>query len=165
MSEFPVEIEGVVSAVSQRANRYGVKIGDTWYGGFGSCPVERGSSVVVTFYQKDGWRNIRAIRLIDDESDLTPAEVEELQAKVRQRNFEIATESVEDAKRLLASSGVRSAVTAANVVRLAERLMERRILHLSRVLEDFLRRRRIERTRAARARLTEDDVLRAEREE
>jgi hypothetical protein len=61
MSNLVTEIEGIVSAVRQRANNYGVKIGDDWFADFGQCPVNEGDRVAVSFYEKDGWKNIKGI--------------------------------------------------------------------------------------------------------
>jgi hypothetical protein len=140
------QIEGMVSAVSQRADRYGVKIGEDWYGGFGTCPVSRGDRVQLSFLEKGEWRNIASIEplVVQPQTELSEAEIAELQGKIRQRNYTIAEESIEDAKRLLGNCGVRNAVTPQNVVRLAERLAERRILHASRTVEDYARKKRLE---------------------
>lgn len=151
MSNLVTEIEGIVSAVSQREDRYGVKIGEDWFGGFGTCPVKKGDSVVVSFWERDGWKNIKGIRLLDPEEESVPRdeELQELHQKIRQRNYEIAEQSIEDAKRLLAASGLRSAVTPQNVVHFAERLTERRIVHATKVIEEYLRRKRLEKKKAA----------------
>jgi hypothetical protein len=132
--------------VSQRTQNYSVKIGEDWYGGFGPCPVSRGQRVVVSFYEKDGWNNIGSIRslMVQAEPELSESEIGDLQELIRQRNYEIAEQSIEDAKRLLANSGLRNAVTAQNVVTFAERLAERRILHASRIIEEFARKKRFE---------------------
>ena len=144
MSNPVTEIEGVVSAVRQRADNYGVKVGDDWYGGFGQCPVREGSRVAVKFYEKDGWKNLTSIRLLEtEEPELDDAELAELFEKVRQQNYRIAAENVQDMKRLLAESGLRNAVSAQNVVRLAAPLTERRTLHISRVIDDYKRKKRL----------------------
>jgi len=82
--------------------------------------------------------------VVQAQAELSEAEIEQLQAWIRQRNFALAEESMEDAKRLLGNCGVRNAVTPQNVVRLAERLAERRILHASRTVEDYARKKRLE---------------------
>lgn len=68
------------------------------------------------------------------------AEDEELiQREVRKRNYQIASESFEDARRLLAQSGVSNAVTPRNVLELALHLSERRMVHISKIYEEFLK--------------------------
>jgi hypothetical protein len=140
------QIEGIVSAVSQRADRYGVKIGEDWYGGFGTCPVSRGDRVHLVFLEKGQWKNIASIAplVIQPQPELSDEEIAELQEKIRQRNYTIAEQSIEDAKQLLANSGLRDAATPRNVVTFAERLAERRILHASRLVEDYARKKRLE---------------------
>ena len=125
------QIEGMVSAVSQRADRYGVKIGEDWYGGFGTCPVSRGDRVQLSFLEKGEWKNIASIKPLVDQpqAELSEAEIEQVQARIRQRNLALAEQSIDDAKRLLGNWRVRNAVTPQDMVRLAERLAERRILH------------------------------------
>jgi hypothetical protein len=146
------QIEGIVSAVSQRADRYGVKIGEDWYGGFGTCPVSRGDRVHLGFLEKGQWKNIANIEplMMQPQPELSDEEIAELQEKIRQRNYTIAEQSIEDAKQLLANSGLRDAVTPRNVVTFAERLAERRILHASRLVEDYARKKRLEWKNAAR---------------
>jgi hypothetical protein len=159
------QIEGIVSAVSQRANGYGLKIGEDWYGGFGTCPVAKGEQVELSFAEKGEWKNIVSIKplTIQREAELSEDEIAQLQEKIRLRNYAIAEEIIEDAKRLLANSAVRNAVTPQNVVRFAERLAERRILHASRLIEDFARKKRQDWKNAVRSQARDD--TRAEVEE
>jgi hypothetical protein len=62
-----------------------------------------------------------------------------IQNEVRKRNARIVAESIEDARTILGKSGVNSAVTPENVRELALHLSERRIVHISKVYEEFLK--------------------------
>ncbi|MBI4444309.1 MAG: hypothetical protein HY645_00250 [Acidobacteria bacterium] len=104
MDRIETEIHGEVEAVSQKANRYGVKIGETWYGGFGQCPVGKGSQVVLRFYEKDNWKNIVSIRHLE-EPGLSDDEMSEVLAQFRERSNAIAEECLRDAAQLLKGSG------------------------------------------------------------
>lgn len=73
-----------------------------------------------------------------EQAFLTAEEEALIQVAVRQRNAEIVEESITDAKGLLAGSGVRNAVTPRNVVELALLLGERRIVHISRVYDQYM---------------------------
>jgi hypothetical protein len=86
--------------------------------------------------------------------DLDDAELSELQAKIRKRNFQIATECLNDARQLLADCGLRD-VSGTQIVSLGERLIERRIVHASRVISDYeLQKRQVQRKALADAGLT-----------
>lgn len=169
---------GVVEAVAQHdERRYSVKIGGEWYGGFGTCPAEKGSVYVIEYALNGRFRNIRRIREVGEavaesllqqpkgpeqeraenlpsvpiavknyltaagwhQTGITAEDEELIQNEVRKRNYQIAGESLEDARRLLAASGVSNAVTPKNVLELALHLSERRIVHISKIYEDFLK--------------------------
>ncbi len=50
---------GTVSAVNQReSNKYGVKINNEWYGGYGVCPVKKGDTASVEYKLNGKYRNI-----------------------------------------------------------------------------------------------------------
>jgi hypothetical protein len=70
---------------------------------------------------------------------ISPEEEEEIQHALAKKNAAILNESIETARELLTNRGVSDAVTADNVVRLAVLLAERRIVHVSRVYDDYLR--------------------------
>lgn len=161
-----ITTSGAVEVVSQKDGRYGIRIGGEWYGGFGACPVSKGQACVVDYVIRGPYRNIVRVREVGDsvphsasaeerpgvpvavknyltpdgweQAFLTAEEDNLIQSAVRRRNTEILEESVTDAKKLLAISGVRNAVTPRNVVELAVLLAERRIMHVSRVYDEFL---------------------------
>lgn len=56
-------VRGVVEATAQNApDRYGVKIGQLWYDGFGPCPVARGQEVEVDYGESGRFRDVQEIR-------------------------------------------------------------------------------------------------------
>jgi hypothetical protein len=61
-----------------------------------------------------------------------------IQSEVRKRNNEVMQEAIADAKQLLSESGLRNAVTPQRVADLALFLAERRILHISRIYDEYL---------------------------
>lgn len=137
MTRIETEIEGVVSAVSQKDGRYAVKVGEQWHGGFGRCPVERGSSVLLRFYEKGEFKNIVSIRSTD--APLNELDMEELAQRFRERTNRVALECLEDAPRLLKECGVPGIVTPRNVSEFARELYARRAMHFSRFVEEFRR--------------------------
>ena len=72
------------------------------------------------------------------QTGITVEDDELIQKEIRKRNCQIASESLEDARRLLGAF-VSNAVTPRNVLELALRLSERRTVHVSRVYEEFLK--------------------------
>ena len=59
-------VRGVVDATAQNASeRYGLRIGGSWYDGFGSCPVNRGDEVEVDFVEDDRFRNVQEVRMAE----------------------------------------------------------------------------------------------------
>ncbi|MBI4447182.1 MAG: hypothetical protein HY645_14905 [Acidobacteria bacterium] len=144
MTQLETEFEGEVAAVSQKANRYGVKIGEDWYGGFGQCPVSKGSRVVLRFYEKGGWKNIVSIRLLEgEESVLTEEEMSAVLAQFRERSNAIAEECLRDSVLLLKGSGTAGAVTPRNVEDFAKELFQRRSVHITWYLNRYLAQKRL----------------------
>ncbi|RJQ15781.1 hypothetical protein C4573_06540 [Candidatus Woesearchaeota archaeon] len=67
----PNEI-GIISAVNQReSNKYGVKIKDEWYGGYGVCPVKKGDTASIEYKLNGKYRNIIKIER-EKETEATP---------------------------------------------------------------------------------------------
>ena len=54
-------INGEVLAVSQKDGRYGVRIGEIWYDGFGTCPIAKGDVVDIEYVKKDKFNDISTI--------------------------------------------------------------------------------------------------------
>jgi len=54
------EVVGKVEAVSIKDNnRYSIRIGDSWYSGFGKPPA-KGTEIAVTYVETpEGWKNIK----------------------------------------------------------------------------------------------------------
>lgn len=60
------KVKGKVEAVAQNAqNRYGVKVKDQWYNGFGSCPAKKGQEVDIQYTERNGFRNIKKLSALD----------------------------------------------------------------------------------------------------
>lgn len=53
MEETIKALIGTITKVSQREKSYGILINDTWYNGFGKCPVQENQSVVIEFVQEE----------------------------------------------------------------------------------------------------------------
>lgn len=73
-----------------------------------------------------------------EQAFLTAEEEALIDGEVRRRNANVFEQSIEEARGLLAGSGVRNAVTPRNVVDVAVLLAERRIVHISRVYDQFM---------------------------
>jgi uncharacterized protein (DUF362 family) len=85
--------------------------------------------VAVRNYQTArGWKQAR----------VTQAEQAIIQKALRRENSAIFAQSMEDAKHMLAQSGIQDAVTSRNVITVAEFLAERRIVHISKIFEEYL---------------------------
>ena len=72
------------------------------------------------------------------QATITSIEDAMIQSEVRRRNNETVAEALRDARALLADSGVRDAVAAQRVADLALFLAERRIIHVSRIYDEYL---------------------------
>jgi len=60
-------VRGVVEAAAQNApDRFGFRIGGEWYGGFGSCPVERGDEVEVVYADNGRFHNVKEVRPVGE---------------------------------------------------------------------------------------------------
>jgi len=58
-----LKTSGVVEAVAQHdERRYSIKVGGEWYGGFGTCPAEKGVAYVIDYAENGRWKNIKSIR-------------------------------------------------------------------------------------------------------
>ena len=55
-----MKLENVkVQAVKQRDTNFSILIEKDWYGGFGTCPYEKGMTVSFEWEQEGQWRNIK----------------------------------------------------------------------------------------------------------
>lgn len=173
------ETDGVVEAVAQHdGGRYSVKVGGEWYGGFGTCPVEKGLACVIEYTVNGRFRNVKSIKELGtavaqlfeeqlgkmdgpsesvpavplavrnyrtdsgwNQAAITEADEELIQSETRRRNCRIVAECIEDARHLLADSGVNNAMTPKNVLDLTLLLSERRTAHVSKVIEEFIKRK------------------------
>lgn len=68
LMESPLKtVRGQVEATAQNApDRFGVRIGETWYDGFGACPVSRGDEVEVVYSENDRFHDIADVRLVEE---------------------------------------------------------------------------------------------------
>ena len=90
---------------------------------------EEAVPVAVKNYRTDlGWQ----------QATITSIEDPMIQREVRRRNNETVAEALRDARVLLAEAGVRDAVAAQRVADLALFLAERRIIHVSRIYDEYL---------------------------
>ncbi len=98
------KIKGVVEAVSQKDDRYGVKLRETgeWYNGFGNCSCERGDEVTIDFeeIQKNGmtFRNVKEIKKSERQK---PDEKGNVHERMEQKVDGMRKASIEDAADLL----------------------------------------------------------------
>lgn len=60
-----VTVTGTVQALNQKEGKYGIKIGDQWYNGFGKGPMKN-SEVQVTYVSKGQWKNISAVTVLKE---------------------------------------------------------------------------------------------------
>ena len=56
--------KGTVGPVSNKDGKYGFKINDDWYNGFGDCPVKRGDEVEVNFEINNNFKNVKSTKAI-----------------------------------------------------------------------------------------------------
>jgi len=58
------EVTGKIQQVSQKEGKYGIKVGDIWYNGFGIAPGSEGDEVTFDFENSanGAWHNIRAVK-------------------------------------------------------------------------------------------------------
>jgi len=90
---------------------------------------EEAVPVAVKNYRTDlGWQ----------QATITSIEDAMIQSEVRRRNNQTVAEALRDARVLLAEAGMRDAVTAQRVADLARFLAERRIIHVSRIYDEYL---------------------------
>lgn len=60
-------VRGLVEATAQNApDRFGVRIGEDWYDGFGSCPVNRGDEVEIQYFENDRFHNIAKVLVVEE---------------------------------------------------------------------------------------------------
>lgn len=62
-------ITGTIAAISDKGNKYGMKIGDDWYNGFGSPKFSKGQEVTISYIENDPgngrvFKNIEKIELV-----------------------------------------------------------------------------------------------------
>jgi hypothetical protein len=69
------QVRGTVGATAQNSeDRYGVRIGRSWFDGAGQCPVERGDDVEIAYSDAGRYRSIEEIRVVEDDEP-EPGEV------------------------------------------------------------------------------------------
>jgi hypothetical protein len=73
------------------------------------------------------------------QAKVTQVEQAIIQKALRRENKAIFAQSMEDAKLMLAQSGIQDAVTSRNVITVAGFLAERRVVHISKILDEYLR--------------------------
>jgi hypothetical protein len=62
--------QGVVEATAQNSpSRYGIRVGELWYDGFGQCPVETGDEVEIDYVERGRFRNIEGLKRLESEED------------------------------------------------------------------------------------------------
>ncbi|MBI4502809.1 MAG: hypothetical protein HY700_16815 [Gemmatimonadetes bacterium] len=70
MSELK-QARGVVVATAQNSeDRYGVRIGRSWFDGAGQCPVERGAEVEIAYSESGRFRSIEEIRVSEPAEEM-----------------------------------------------------------------------------------------------
>lgn len=55
------KIIGRIEAVAQREGKYGIRVGNDWFNGFGACTLKKGDEVEVEYEVKDSFKNIKSI--------------------------------------------------------------------------------------------------------
>lgn len=79
-------VRGVVEATAQNApDRYGFRVGGEWYGGFGSCPVEKGDEVEVAYADNGRFHNVKEVRPVEEEANSDGAEASAERSSVNSR--------------------------------------------------------------------------------
>ena len=59
-----MNIQGTVSAAKNKDGKFGIKIGEEWYNGFGEANCKKGDVVEVEFKQNGKWKNVDSIKVI-----------------------------------------------------------------------------------------------------
>ena len=88
-----VTVQGTVEATAQNApGRYGVKIADEWFDGFGQCPVEKGDEVEVAYVERGKFKNLKRVKVaeVDDDNDAYTATEEMRDPTVSRINRAVA---------------------------------------------------------------------------
>lgn len=57
---------GTVSAVKQHPSKYGIRMNEEWYGGFGQCPVKKGDRVIITYKLNGKYKNITTVEVTEE---------------------------------------------------------------------------------------------------
>ena len=51
--------QGIVQQVNNKDGKYGVKVSDVWYNGFGECEAKEGDSVAIEYVVNGQWKNVK----------------------------------------------------------------------------------------------------------
>ena len=87
MEEEMKTITGVIKAISQKEETYGVMLHPKdWYNAFGECPVKKGETVTIEYTVDGSWKNIQDISI--DKLPKKPSETSEKVSETTQKNLE-----------------------------------------------------------------------------
>ena len=59
-----MEIKGIVSAISHKDGRFGIKIGENWFNGFGQAGCNKGDEILLTYEEDGKWKNVSDIKVL-----------------------------------------------------------------------------------------------------
>lgn len=57
---------GTVEAVSNKDDKYGFRMNNVWYNGFGDSPVNRGEEVEVEYEVNGNFKNVRKVNILKE---------------------------------------------------------------------------------------------------
>lgn len=60
-----MKFKGTVSQVSQKDGRYGIKIGEDWFNGFGEPGVKEGNEIEIDYEENGKWKNVTDVKVLD----------------------------------------------------------------------------------------------------
>jgi len=68
------KIKGKILAINQESDRFGIKIGEKWYNGFGICHAEKGDVVEIEYELKEVgdrvFRNVKKVTKIEEKPEI-----------------------------------------------------------------------------------------------
>jgi len=85
-------MKGTINAVSQKEGKYGIRIGNTWYNGFGMAPGQKNDEIEFEYKDNNGFHNILKVISVNGQKYVKPIKQEINQTKMvqAQKTLDIA---------------------------------------------------------------------------
>ncbi|MCH7534160.1 MAG: hypothetical protein IH948_00140 [Bacteroidetes bacterium] len=61
-----MKVKGIVSAVSQKGDRYGILIDEKWYNGQGNPGVNKGAEIEIEFETDGKWNSVTGLNVLKE---------------------------------------------------------------------------------------------------